>query len=120
MIQRFLKFTIRKDIPKKNKSINHKVLVQSMPFAAKVPFLAKYHKKKLIALCLAMIIVWTYDLQKRITHYIHSHIQIFSINQISNAVCLIDVCGGEKNTQHNFIAKYKSSRFISSKHEASD
>ena len=30
MLQRFLKFSIRKDIPRKNKKINHKTLVQSM------------------------------------------------------------------------------------------
>lgn len=64
MIQRFLKFTIRKDIPRKNKKINHKVLVGSMNIGEKVPYLAKYHKKKLIAFALALVIIYTYDLQK--------------------------------------------------------
>lgn len=105
MIQRFLKFTVRKDIPKKNKSINHKVLVQSMPFGAKIPFLAKYHKKKLIALCLAMIIIWTYDLQKRNFHSNHSHIQIYSIDKIANADPLFYVRLRKENTKHYFRAK---------------
>jgi hypothetical protein len=36
-----------------------------MTFSDKIPFLAKYHKKKLIASILAAIIIYTYDLQKR-------------------------------------------------------
>lgn len=62
MIQRLLKFTLRKDIIKKNKSINHKTFVKSMDLSTKIPFLAKYHKKKLIAFALALIIIYTYDL----------------------------------------------------------
>lgn len=70
MIQRFLKYTVRKDIPKKNKTINHRALVYSMPIQSKIPFLAKYHKKKLIASILALVIIWTYDLHKRISYHI--------------------------------------------------
>lgn len=64
MIQRFLKFAIRKDILKKNKPINHAALVKSMHFGDRVPFVLKYHKKKTVAFILAGVIVYTYDLQK--------------------------------------------------------
>jgi hypothetical protein len=64
MIQRLLKFSLRKDILKKNKSINHKAFLQSMTFQNKTIYLAKYHKKKLIASILLIIIIFTYDLQK--------------------------------------------------------
>lgn len=64
MIQRFLSFEIRKDITKKNKKLNHAALVRSFSFPDRVPFLAKYHKKKLIALGLLITIFWTYDLHK--------------------------------------------------------
>ena len=64
MIKRFLSFEMRKDITKKNKKINHATLVRSLSLTDRVPFLAKYHKKKLIAFGLAIIISWTYDLHK--------------------------------------------------------
>lgn len=61
MINRFIKFAIRKDITKRNIKINHNSLVRSMDIVDKVPYLAKYHKKKLIAACVALIIMYTYD-----------------------------------------------------------
>lgn len=64
MINRFIKFAIRKDISKKNTKINHAALVRSMDVIDKVPYLAKYHKKKLIASCVAVIIMYTYDFHK--------------------------------------------------------
>jgi len=42
-----------------------------MTLSDKIPFLSKYHKKKLIASILAVIIIYTYDLQKRI--YFHNY-----------------------------------------------
>lgn len=65
MIQRFLEFSVRKNILKNNKSINHKVMVRSMNFGERIPFLAKYHKKKLIFFCLVLLAIHTYDLHKR-------------------------------------------------------
>lgn len=67
MIPKFLNFAIRKDIIKKNKILNHRAFVRSIPLADKIPYLAKYHKKKIIASILAVIIIYTYDLQKRIS-----------------------------------------------------
>ena len=66
MIQRILKSSLRKDIPRKNKKINHKAYVSSMFLSQKVPYIIKYHKKKTIAAILCLIIIYTYDLQKRI------------------------------------------------------
>jgi hypothetical protein len=65
MIKRFLNFEIRKDITKNNKPINHQAFVRSMGLGVKVPYIAKYHKKKLIASIILAIIVWKYDLHKR-------------------------------------------------------
>jgi hypothetical protein len=69
MIPKFLKFSIRKNITKKNKSINHLSFLQSLTIQNKTIFLAKYHKKKLIASILLLVIIWTYDLQKSINSY---------------------------------------------------
>lgn len=66
MIQRFLKFSVRKEIPRKNKKINHAAIVRSLSFGERIPYLAKWHKKKLIAFALALLIGYTYDLHKRI------------------------------------------------------
>lgn len=107
MIQRILNFTIRKDITKKNKSINHAAFVRSIPFGTKIPYLAKYHKKKLIASILALVIIYTYDLQKRIITFDLSHLQVHSFYTFSDELCVLDVCGRKKNTKYYFIAKLR-------------
>ena len=76
MIQRFLNFAIRKDITKKNKKFNHRAFVRSMTLGDKIPYLAKYHKKKIIASILALVIIYTYDLQKRTFILIQQFIDI--------------------------------------------
>ena len=63
--KKLLEFTIRKDISRKNKKINHKALTKSMYMTQKFKYLLGYHRKKNIAFVLALIIIHTYDLQKR-------------------------------------------------------
>lgn len=66
MISQLLKHSIRKDIIKGNKKVNHKSFVRSMNLSSKIPYLMKYHKKKIIFSMLVGIIIYTYDLQIRI------------------------------------------------------
>lgn len=61
-IKQLLKHSIRKDILKGNKKINHKSYVRSLSFPQNMFYLMKYHKKKLIFSILVGIIIKTYDL----------------------------------------------------------
>ena len=105
MIQRFLKFAVRKDIPRKNKKINHKVLVASMTMGQKIPHLAKWHKKKLIASVLALIIIYTYDLQKRTNIQMLSNIQESCEYEIANSLPSKLLCARANSPQYYFGTK---------------
>ncbi len=64
MIKNLMDHTIRKEIIRKNKKINHKSFTSSMDYFSKIPYLMKYHKKKLIFLCILGVASWTYNLHK--------------------------------------------------------
>jgi hypothetical protein len=85
MIARFLKFTLRKDITKKNKSINHVAFLKSMTLKNKTIYQAKYHKKKLIASIILAAVIYTYDLQKSIGLIPCRYLSICVVHSLSYA-----------------------------------
>ena len=64
ILKDLLKHKVRKEIIKNNKKLNHKAYTKSLSWGQKIPFLMKYHKKKLIFLLVLGIVTWNYSLHK--------------------------------------------------------
>lgn len=64
LIRQLLQHRIRKDVLSANKKTNHKCFRDSLPFWDRLLYVAKYHKKKLIALVLLATISYVYDMHQ--------------------------------------------------------